>query len=145
MSTWITFGQTYLAAGTSIDDPAVNALLSLPGQLTSLPYVVPEGKILTIDSYGCEGYNAIGIFVIFPWIEKPNDTPPAANALPATWSSYRAPRSLASCAAQYGSKELAGCNAEIAEGYKVHIRLINGSGASATYGWYAKGTLRDAA
>ena len=138
MANWFSIGQTSVATNTSIDDPAVDALLGLPGQVADFPYTVPAGKVLTITAYGVEGYDRAvqGVFVGFPWIERPDDTgtPPYTPA-------YRAPRSLASCAAGANSQEMLGLKVEIPAGYIVHWRLINGTDYTATHGWYVRGTL----
>ncbi len=140
MANWFSMGQTSLAANTSVDDAAVNALLELPGQVDSWPYTVPEGKALTIEAYGIEGYDRDmqGVCVCFPWIERADDTPPA----PMT-SAYRIPRSLASCSSGGNSNELVGLRVEVPAGYKVHWRMINGTDYTAVYGWYVRGELSD--
>lgn len=135
---WVVVGQTSVAANSSVDDPVPNGIAAINGCVTALPFDVPEGKILCLDSWGVEGYDAAGICVNVPWVES---AAPFAN--PPYTSAYRLVRCLASCAADSGNSELLGCPVEIAAGARVHGRLINGTATTAVFGWYMKGRLVD--
>lgn len=138
---WIAVGQTQLAAGIGIDDPAPNYIPAIAGSVQALPFLVPEGKKLILEAWGMESYDAAGVCVNVPWVESPGD--PGCPAAPAD-AAYRKPRCLHSVASDSGSHETLGCQVEIGAGAKLHGRLINGSSYAGVYGWYMKGRLEDA-
>lgn len=64
---WVCYGQTQIQEGTLVDNPAPNRN-GLCGEVTCLPYVVPDGKTLVLKYYGAEAYDFPGTVVMVPWI-----------------------------------------------------------------------------
>lgn len=126
-------GQTNIGSSSSIDNP-VPANSGAEGQVTSLPYTVPEGKKVCINAYSMEGYDSSGIAVLFIF---------TGTANPMT-AQHRIDHGLPSVAAKNGSSQLTDMNFCFGPGTVINVRLINGSGYGGVYGWHVTGTIEDA-
>lgn len=126
---WIAYGQTTVPFQTAADNPPCNAN-GLVGECTSLPYTVPAGKVLLLDSYGIEAYaTAVGGMVLVPWIGEA----PATNA-----------KCLMSCYSDNSSNEIVGGRYAIPAGKKLNLRIMCSENPPSVCGWYMSGRLVDA-
>lgn len=126
---WIVYGATIVYGGTNYDNPpcSVNGIV---GEITILPYTVPNGYELVITNYGIEG-GKTPQYALIPWIGNY----PITNS-----------KGLFTCAAAYGSNYYSGMKWIIPEGKKVNVRVSNSSddGIAYAFGWYMEGYLREA-
>jgi len=120
---WVVYSQTSIAAGSSIDNPAPN-VNGLVGEVATLPYTVPAGYDLDLETWGVEAYNVANTIVLFPWIGPP----PASN-----------PASLPSAGSWAGTRQLAG-NFRLPAGKVLNFRLQNAQ-VTAVVAWFASGCL----
>lgn len=136
---WTAFGQTVLAPNTAICDPATNHPGTL-GDVSSLPYTVPAGKVLVINRGQVEALWGAGLILYFNnactdntkashtlnggpvWI-----VPPGTNAAGATHDEVFGPY-------------------YIPAGMTVHLRLSSNETPSSgwAYGWMISGYLMPA-
>lgn len=130
---WAVSGQTNLAENSDVDNPPVADTGAL-GTVCKLPYTVPAGKILRVDHRAIEGYDALGIAVIFLFTGEYPDGATSAD---------RIAHGTGSIAAHAGSNEHDG-RFYFPEGTVVNVRLINGQNYSGVYGWEVTGELLDA-
>lgn len=125
---WIVYGATVVPGYTNIDNPApsVNGLV---GEVTHLPYIVPDGYELVITNYGIEG-GKTPQYALIPWI----GLPPVTN-----------PQGLFTCAAAFGSNFYSNMNWIIPAGKIVNVRVANSGNDAIAYafGWYMEGYLRE--
>ena len=124
---WIAYGQTPIAANTSVTNPQVNKA-GVVGEVV-LPYTVPPRTTLIIESFGIESYEFQGTVVMFPWL---GESPPT-NA-----------KALMSVGGGAGTNEILGAEWEIPAGTKVNVHLINGEATPSDpwiYAWYIYGRL----
>lgn len=143
MEPWIVYGQTVMvvngATVDGIDNPAPNTA-GLIGEVSSLPYQVPQGKKLVITAYGFEGHvlpnDSYPVYVLVPWLSDQ----PMPNATPQD----RIPRQLASCSASTETNVIY-CEKHIPSGKYLNVRLLNNSPHSdMRHGWFMQGFLEDA-
>jgi hypothetical protein len=120
---WIVYSQTTISSGTSIDNPVPN-VNGLIGEVATLPYTVPVGFVLDLQTWGLEGYNTANTVVLFPWL----GLPPASN-----------PASLPSAGSWAGTHQLAG-NFRLPAGKVLNFRLQNAQ-VTGVYAWFASGCL----
>lgn len=107
----------------SMDNPTPNCN-GLIGEVDTLPYIVPRGYILHLETWGVESYNHAGTIILVPWIGDG----PVTNE-----------KCLPSAGARGGTKQLSG-NFQIPAGKIVNMRLLN-SQHSGVYAWFASGRL----
>ena len=135
---WIAHAQSTVPLG-STTNPRLNSS-GLIGEVRSLPYQVPPGKVLKITKIALESYPMASgpqpIFVLFPWITpdlRPRTAPEINNA------------ALISCAA---SSQTNSCAAEhyVPAGMWVNVTLLLGTQnmAGGVWAWYVAGELMDA-
>ncbi len=134
---WVISGQTSIEAQTGIDNPLPSAPGAI-GQVTRLPYTVPQGRVLCITDYVMEGYDFEGIAVLFVYTGM---IPEEASVQEAV--AHRIARGLPSVAADQGSAQITSMNYCFPGGTVINVRLINGTNVTAVYGWGVWGTLRD--
>jgi len=127
MNNWIVYGQTAIPSQVAVDNPTPNTAGVL-GEVSSLPYTIPAGKMLALTSYGVESYEHPGTVVLFPWL----GSPPATNE-----------KALMSVGADGGSNEIRGANWHLPAGTIVNVRLIVGEATQSAwvYAWYMFGRL----
>lgn len=134
---WIAHAQSTLYTGSNTD-PQLNHA-GLIGEVQSLPYRVPPGKVLKITAIGLESFATAAtpnpIFVLFPWITPDLRSRSASEINNAA---------LLSCAA---SDHTNVCPVEyyVPAGMWVHATLLLGSPAMSggVWAWFIAGDLRD--
>lgn len=134
---WIVYGQTKMAIGSNVN-PAPNKA-GLLGEVLSLPYQVPNGKILRIDSMSLEAYPTPSdprpIFVIFPWVSDVKTIPGAEIINKSAMLSCAASTQTNTCATRYYIPEKKWLN--------VTVLLGSPSYAGGVWGWQFYGELLD--
>lgn len=123
---WILYGAAVVQPWTNLDNPqpSVNGLV---GEVTELPYIVPEGYQLVITNYAIEGGKQPQ-YALIPWIGEP----PVTNN-----------QGLMTCAAAYGSNHYSGMQWILPSGMKLNVRIANSGDTFAyAYGWYLQGYLQ---
>lgn len=132
---WVVYGQTLCPFNTAIDNPLPNQTGAI-GEVAALPYTVPVGKILCIESFGVEAYadeggvNAADKGIVFvPWI---GDAPPTNS------------KCLHSVYAGDGYNESIGNRYQFKEGTKINIRIMCAENPAQVVGWRMHGILIDA-
>lgn len=131
---WYASGQTTMPWG-SVQNPQPSQIEAL-GAVWSLPYVVPAGKVLRVDSMSMEAYDMSGITVILLFTGE--------NAWAMTAQQIN-DASTGSCAARAANCRMDG-PIYFGEGVTVNVLVLNGqsSGAGWVYGWQVTGELLDA-
>ena len=126
---WIVYGQTAPICQGGINNPApsVNGLI---GEVSALPYTVPEGKTLIVQAYGLEAYaNVPAGLVLVPYIGV---TPPVLNS-----------QFLHSVYSDNDTNETVGVEFHIPAGKVFNLRLMSSECPAQIVGWYVKGVLVD--
>jgi hypothetical protein len=132
---WVAYGQVQPVYNAAIDDPPCNLNGTL-GEVASLPYTVPAGKVLVVEAYGIEAYGKVaggpdgGGLVLVPWIGEL----PATNA-----------KCLMSCYSDNASNEVLGSRFVLPAGKKLHARVMCSENPASVCGWYIRGRLEDVA
>lgn len=127
-SPWTVYGQTMPICQGGIYNPAPN-VNGLIGEVTALPYTVPEGKTLVVTGYGLEAYgNVSGGLVLVPFI---GPVPPSPNAF------------LHSVFSDNASNETLGVEFHIPAGKVFNLLLMSNECPAQLVGWYVKGRLID--
>jgi hypothetical protein len=137
---WIVYGQTLVPTGTAVDNPTPSENGAL-GEVASLPFVVPQGKKLTIEAYGVEAYaDEAGMtgpdkgLVIVPWIgSELNADPLQANR-----------QCLMSCYSSSQSNEILGARFTFPAGKVINVRIMCAENPAQVVGWYMRGALSSA-
>lgn len=62
-SPWIAYGETALTIGQKLTDPAPN-ISGLGGEVTALPYTVPAGKILVLETMSVECMWGVNMYAV---------------------------------------------------------------------------------
>ena len=128
-SPWIVYGQTapICQGGVTNPKPNVNGLI---GEVASLPYTVPVGKVLIVDAYGLEAYgNVPGGLVLVPYLGV---TPPASN------NAF-----LHSVFSDNASNEALGIEFRLPAGKILNLLLMSNECPAQIVGWYVTGRLVD--
>jgi len=131
---WVAHAQTPVNANTVIDDPTMDRPGTL-GEIETLPYVVPEGRILIIRKQGIEGTKTPNA-ALFPWIGP--DFP--LNCTSAQKSAHRIEKALFTVQSNGGSK-VHDVLWILPAGTRLHIAITNGTGALTTLAWFIRGFL----
>jgi hypothetical protein len=126
---FICYGQTQTTYNSAIDNPTPNSN-GLVGEVTSLPFTVPNNKVLVLESIGIEAYgNISGCQAMFPWVGDA----PATN-----------PKGLMTVLSDNDSNEISGAKFHIPSGKKLNIRIMTTENPGSVCGWYLSGRLVDA-
>lgn len=133
---WVSYGQTIIPAWGAVHNPSPN-INGLIGE-ASLPYVVPEGKVLVIQMFQMEH---LWDAAMLPYI---GETLTVASCL-STMCGDAAPSVGGTDAKFRQSMQAKGFNYHIPAGKKLNVRLNAGwnPGGNWIYGWYVGGELRD--
>ena len=125
---WLVYGVTQVGIGDIYDNPPANNVGIVDE--VSLPYIVPDGYELVIDSMGIEGPgpssyegNQVGMALWIGDMPCTNDKGVMSVTTPA------------------GSQQLVGLKFRIPAGKKVNIRLMNNTPYAWVDGWYVQGEL----
>ena len=136
MTPWVVYGQTLCPFNTAVDNPTPNQTGAI-GEVAVLPYVVPSGKVLCIESFGIEAYADEGGLsavdkglVIVPWI---GEAPPT-NA-----------KCLHSVYAGDGYNESVGNRYQFPAGTKINLRIMCAENPAQVVGWKMHGYIEEAA
>ena len=122
---WIVYGQTAMPASGPVNNPTPN-VNGLNGEVSKLPYVVPQGYNLVLTGWGFEGLGA-PFGVCIPWI----GTAPLTNG-----------KCLTSVGTGPGSYYVTGMRWSIPAGKIVNVYLLNGTSESnVVCAWYVQGQL----
>jgi hypothetical protein len=126
---WTVYGQTSPVYNGAVDNPPAN-VNGLIGE-ASLPYTVPDGKVLVITAYGLEAYAQVANgLVLAPYLGA---TPPKTNGV-----------FLHSVYANDASNETVGVRFHIPAGKVLNVRLMSNENPAQVVGWYIAGELCDA-
>lgn len=123
---WLVYGQTVLPANnTDNPTPNVNGLI---GEVASLPYTVPAGKVLVIERLTLESYQDTAILAMFLYF---GSVTPVTNAM-----------CSATLGANGGTSQMT-VGWHIPAGTVVNLRLQNvqPNHLGWTYGWSIEGRL----
>lgn len=127
---WIVYGITTVGEGGVCDNPEPNTV-GVVNEVASLPFIVPKGYELLIDSLGIEGpgpssHKGTQVSLTVWEGEKP----------------FINSRGIISLTSGVSSKQFTGLKIIIPEGKKVNIRLMNNTPFYWINGWYVQGELR---
>jgi hypothetical protein len=136
---WVVYGQTAMPAAPNggVTNPTPGTGLGqglningLVGEVTSLPYTVPEGKQLVLEGWGFEGLNQ-PFGVCIPFI---GDAPVTnAKCLPSV-----------GCGGSQASYYITGTRFTVPAGKKVGVFLLNGTTIhNVICAWFVQGHLED--
>ncbi len=126
---WICYGQQSGPSNAAIDNPSCNQN-GVIGEAT-LPYIVPDGKVLILSGWGIEAYESIaGSFVLVPWI---GEGPPTNQ------------KCLHSVLASSQSNSSTGFEYHLPAGTRLNARIMCSESGNPTAGWWMFGSLVDQA
>ena len=128
---WIVYGATLIQAGSAIDNPTPNSN-GVIGEITYLPYIVPEGYELVITNMQVEGppydnsinWGQLGMGI---WLGN----------LPCTNEKW-----VVSCTTIGGSHQNNDMNIILKSGTILNIRLMSNTRLGWVDGWYIQGYLQ---
>lgn len=134
---WVVYSQTAVPLG-ALHNPRPNTA-GLIGEVSSLPYRVPEGKVLRIDGIALESFptapNLLPKFVLFPWLSDSTRSMTAQEINAQALVSCSAGAFTNTCPTRYF----------VPSGKLVNVTLVLGSPEMAgwTWGWHMYGELID--
>ena len=134
---WVAFGQTKIPTDDRIDNPTPS-VPSVIGAVLSLPYVVPTGKKLCINSYGIEGYNS-GFetnATIFLWTGPSWTVGQGIDSV-----NWRINHSFFSVSSSSFSNSTNGHNWCVPAGNQLNVRIVNTNFVDFRFAWFVDADL----